>query len=166
MPTVYYAIDQTKPNAKPLFKKHENDACWDVFAATGRFVEEYTDAQGKHIPRHYLYGTGLHFAIPKGYHIEGYPRSSLFETGLILANAPTIIDCGYTGEMMAHFYEVVPNGSIYGIGDRIMQIRLSPARYDEVDFKLIPMEELHKMFASLPEYKGRGNNGFGSTGRN
>lgn len=156
--TVYYTVDKTNPNAKPLFRKHDDDACWDVYAASRRFVEEHRDPKtGKNIPRHYTYGTGLHFAIPKGYCIEGYPRSSVFETGMVLANAPAIIDCGYTGEVMAHFYEAIPNGTIYDVGDRIMQIRLSPSRYDEVDF--VQVDELPKKDGS------RGENGFGSTGR-
>ena len=157
--TVYYTVDKTNPNAKPLFRKHDDDACWDVYAASRRFVEEHRDPKmGMNIPRHYTYGTGLHFAIPKGYHIECYPRSSIFETGMMLSNAPGIVDCGYTGKVMAHFYEVVPNGTIYDVGDRIMQIRLSPARYDEVD--VVQVDELPNQAGS------RGENGFGSTGRN
>lgn len=157
--TVYYTVDKTNPNAKPLFRKHDDDACWDVYAASMRFVEEYYDKKKKkNIPRHYTYGTGLRFAIPKGHHIECYPRSSVFETGMMLSNAPGIVDCGYKGEVMAHFYEAIPNGTIYDVGDRIMQIRLSPARYDEVDF--VQVDE-------LPKQEGtRGTCGFGSTGRN
>lgn len=164
MPTIYYAKCHEK--AKPLYHGHEDDACWDVYATSRRFVEEHRDLRsGKHIPPHYVYGTGLKFVIPKGYEIECRPRSSIFTTGLVLCNSPSTIDCGYSGEVMAHFYEVVCNGTIYDVGDRIMQIKINPARYDETEFKMLPLEELETMQRLLPEYSARGNKGFGSTGR-
>lgn len=67
--------------------------------------------------------------------------------------------------MMAHFYELVPNGTIYEVGDRIMQIKVNPALYYETQFILVSNEELEEMYAKLPEYAGRGAHGFGSTGR-
>lgn len=164
MMTIYYA--KCHELAKPLYHGHDDDACWDVYAATRRFVEEHRDPKtGKNIPRHYVYGTGLKFCIPRGYEIECRPRSSIYQTGLVLCNAPGTVDCGYSGEVMANFYEVACNGTIYEVGDRIMQIKVNPAKYDEVAFNLISEDELHTMFALLPEYRARGNNGFGSTGR-
>lgn len=161
---IFYAM--CHENAKELYHGHDDDACWDVYAATRRFVEEHRDPKtGKNIPRHYLYGTGLRFCIPRGYEIEVRPRSSIFTTGMVLANAPGTVDCGYSGEMMAHFYEVVQNGTIYEVGDRIMQIKVNPALYYETQFILVSNEELEEMYAKLPEYAGRGAHGFGSTGR-
>lgn len=153
--TVYYTIDKSNPNAKPLYKKHDDDSCWDVFAASKNLVYGHKDDDGKMIPDYYEYGTGLRFAIPKGYEIECRPRSSIYKTGLVLCNAPSTIDCGYDGNLLFKFY-AVKHGTPYEVGDRIMQIRVNPARYDEVDFVLVD---------ELPEQIGsRGKDGFGSTG--
>lgn len=153
--TVYYTIDESNPNAKPLYKKHEDDSCWDVFAASKSIVYGRKDEDGKMVPDYYEYGTGLRFAIPKGYELECRPRSSIYKTGLVLTNSCGTVDCGYDGEVKAKFY-AVKNGTPYEVGDRIMQIRVNPARYDEVDFVLVD---------ELPEQIGsRGKGGFGSTG--
>lgn len=153
---VYYTIDKSNPNAKPLYKKHEDDSCWDVFAASCEHVYGRKTEVGNMVPDYYEYGTGLRFAIPKGYEIECRPRSSIYKTGLVLTNSCGTVDCGYDGEVKAKFYSV-KNGTPYEVGDRIMQIRLNPARYDEVDFVLVD---------ELPEQIGsRGKCGFGSTGR-
>lgn len=164
MPTIYYA--KCHPNAKELYHGHPDDSCWDVYASSRMFVEEHKDQKtGWYVPRHYVYGTGLRFFIPRGYEIECRPRSSIYQTGLVLCNSPGTIDCGYSGEVMAHFYEAAINGTVYDVGDRIMQIRVNPARYDQIDFILIPEQVLEKMYAESIEYANRGANGFGSTGR-
>ena len=74
----------------------------------------------------------------------------------MLCNTPSTIDCGYTGEVLFNFYSV-KNGTPYPVGERIIQVRLNPARYDEVEF--VEVDE-------LPNYgTTRGDGGFGSTGR-
>ena len=164
MVKIYYAKCHEK--AQELYHGHADDSCWDVYAATKRFIEEHRDPKtGKHIPRHYLYGTGLRFFIPRGYEIECRPRSSVYTTGMVMCNAPGTVDCGYSGEVMGQFYEVVPNGTPYEVGERFMQIRINTALYFDVEFELIPEDSLETMYKLAPEYASRGNNGFGSTGR-
>ena len=152
--TVYYK--KLRPEAKAPYKKHEDDSCWDLYAATCNHVFGTKDKDGNMIPDYYEYGTGLAFAIPKGYELECRPRSSVYKTGLVLTNCVGTVDCGYTGEVMALFY-AVKNGTPYPVGERIIQVRLNPARYDEVEF--VEVDE-------LPNYgTTRGDGGFGSTGR-
>ena len=152
--TVYYK--RLNENAKAPYKKHDDDACWDLYATSCRHVYGGKDEKGNMIPDYYEYGTGLAFAVPKGYELECRPRSSIFKTGFILTNSPGTVDCGYTGEVKALFY-AVKNGTPYPVGERIFQVRLNPARYDEVEF--VEVDE-------LPDYgTTRGDGGFGSTGR-
>lgn len=152
--TVYYK--KLRPEAKAPYKKHEDDSCWDLYAATCNHVFGTKDKDGNMIPDYYEYGTGLAFAVPKGYEMECRPRSSIFTTGLVLSNSPGTVDCGHTGEVKAFFYSI-KNGTPYEVGDRIFQVRINPARYDEFEF--VEVDE-------LPNYgTTRGDNGFGSTGR-
>lgn len=84
--------------------------------------------------------------------IDGRPRSSIWKTGMSLANCEATIDEGYTNEIKAIFYHVMPNMPRYKVGDKILQIKLGstvPITFEEV-------EEL--------DTTDRGLNGFGSTG--
>lgn len=151
---VYYAF--CHPEAKMLFKAHEDDACWDVFAASLTVYKDGDTKNGKPVAAHYDYGTGLKFAIPKGYEIECRPRSSGYvKTGMLMVNAPATIDCGYTGEVHGMFTRF-GFGKPFQVGDRIMQIKVPSRLYNDVHFELVD---------ELPDYGGtRGDNGFGSTG--
>lgn len=100
-----------------------------------------------------------HFAICNNYYsnvklsIDFRPRSSIWKTGLILSNCEGTIDELYRGEVLAYFYEVIPNKEKYKVGDRIGQIKLGftlPIEFEEVD--------------ELSETT-RGTGGFGSTGK-
>lgn len=97
-------------------------------------------------------GTGLRFAIPKGYEIQVRPRSGLsLKTGLRIANAPGTIDCSYRGELRIIFHNtsLVP----YEIkkGDKIAQILIAPT----------PM--MIFIEAAIDTNTDRGEGGFGST---
>ena len=152
--TVYYK--KLRQEAKAPYKKHEDDSCWDLYAVKCDHWFGTKDKDGNMVPDYYEYGTGLAFAVPKGYELECRPRSSVYKTGLVLTNCVGTVDCGYTGEVKAFFYSVKA-GTPYKVGDRIMQVRINPARYDEVEF--VEVDE-------LPDYgTTRGENGFGSTGR-
>ena len=162
MVKIYYA--KCHERAKELYHGHADDSCWDIYAATRYFVEEHRDPKtGKHIPRHYVYGSGLRFFIPRGYEIEVRNRSSIFTTGLMLI--PGTVDCGYSGEVQMRFYEVAGNGTIYEAGERVAQLKVNPALYYDVEFELISEKDIETMYRLAPEYASRGNNGFGSTGR-
>lgn len=97
------------------------------------------------------YGTGLAFEIPKGYYGCITPRSSICNTGLILANGPCTLDSGFRGEFKVRF-KWIKGTKRYEVGDRIAQLIVLP--YPEVE--MLEVEEL--------EDSVRGEGGFGSTG--
>jgi dUTP pyrophosphatase len=148
------------------FKKHDSDFCYDVVATS---CEEIA-------PNVYRYGIGLAFQIIRGFEpirqvtgdvwettdiartpirlsIDFRPRSSVWQTGMILANCTGTIDEDYRGEVSAIFYHIFPDMPIYKVGDRIGQIKIGatlPMCFEEV-------EEL--------DNTQRGDGGFGSTGK-
>lgn len=81
------------------------------------------------------------------------PRSSIWKTGMVLANSQATGDEGYTGEYMLVFYHVMPNMPRYKVGDKIAQMKIGvtfPIDFEEV--------------SELSETK-RGEGGFGSSGK-
>ena len=138
---------------------HENDACFDLTAATVAGMTEL----GRNVdPMHpVVCGTGWAFEIPPGFAMLVFSRSGQgFKNDVRLANCVGVIDSGYAGEVMVkltgddnvarysgmqHPYHVKP-------GDRVAQAMVIPVskQYFEV------VEQL-----GLTE---RGNGGFGSSG--
>lgn len=96
------------------------------------------------------YRTGLYMEIPDGYVGLLFPRSSISEKGLILANSVGVIDSGYRGEIKIRFKKSGYR-EIYVKGDRIAQLMIMPV--PKVAFKVV--DEL-----SSTE---RGEGGFGHT---
>ena len=86
---------------------------------------------------HIVYGTGLAVEIPEGMVGLVFPRSSIRNTTLSMANSVGVIDSGYRGEIMITFKMVNKNEVVgYTIGDRIAQLIIIPvplAQYVEVD---------------------------------
>jgi len=81
------------------------------------------------------------------------PRSSIYKTGLIMANSRGIIDLSYRGQLMAPMVSVATNPSIVEAGTRLFQIIAPGLGYiKEVAY-----------VDTLPETV-RGEGGFGSTG--
>lgn len=105
-----------------------------------------------------IYGTyggrTLNFAeSPIKLSIDARPRSSIWKTGMSLANCEGTIDEGYLNSISAVFYHIMPNMPRYRVGDKVCQIKLGftlPIEFVEVD-KFKPTE--------------RGMNGYGSSGR-
>jgi dUTP pyrophosphatase len=122
----------------PKYSK-EGDAGMDVVAISRKENEKFIE-----------YGTGLCFEIPKGYVCLIFPRSSLSNKDLILANHVGVLDSGYRGELKFRFKKI--GEEIYEIGDRIGQIMIIP--YPQVEF-----EETEELGESQ-----RGESGWGSTG--
>lgn len=87
--------------------------------------------------------------------IKFKPRSSIYKTGMSLANSEGTLDEFYRGEACAIFYHVLPNMERYHAGDRIGQIYVDVA--PKVEFEEV--EEIN-------EDTERGAGGFGSTGKN
>ena len=102
-----------------------------------------------------VYGTGIAVEIPEGMVGLVFPRSSVRNYDLSMANSVGVIDSGYRGEIMVTFnilnLHTVENS--YQVGDRIAQLVIIPvplAKYVEV-------EELSET--------QRGQQGHGSTGK-
>jgi len=137
-------IKKLDPNAVIPFYAKEGDAAMDITAISETFVDE--NGYG-----FIEYGTGLAFGLPKGYYMDIRPRSSISNTGLILANSPGTLDSGYRGELKLRF-KWVKNSVKYNVGDRVAQIIILP--YPNIE--LTEVDEL-----SVTE---RGAGGFGSSG--
>jgi dUTP pyrophosphatase len=149
------------------YKKYDEDFCYDVVATS---CEEVA-------PNVYKYGLGLAFQIERGrepFETKGClvehcpidfkrspinlsldlrPRSSVWQTGMVLSNCTGTIDELYTGEVSAVFYHIMPNMPKYEVGDRIGQIKIGAT----FPIEFIEVEELDKT--------ARGDGGYGSTGK-
>jgi dUTP pyrophosphatase len=102
-----------------------------------------------------LVPTGIALALPDGYVALVHPRSGLAIThGVTMVNAPGTVDAGFRGELQCILINHDPRESVsFKRGDRIAQLvfqKVERAEFVEVDV--------------LPG-SGRGEGGFGSTGR-
>jgi dUTP pyrophosphatase len=97
------------------------------------------------------YGTGIALEIPDGYVGLCFPRSSVRQTGLILANCVGVIDSDYRGEIKFSF-KYISGTAKYKVGDRCGQIVF--VKHENV--KLVESDELGDT--------ERGDGGHGSTG--
>lgn len=123
----------------------EGAAAYDCYAREGIFMT--SDAT--------IIPLGFCIEIPKGYHAEIYPRSSIgLKTVLRMANSVGIIDSDYRGEV-----GFIGECKIYGActhikaGERIAQMIIKKNE----DVNLVQVDELSET--------ERGTNGFGSTGK-
>lgn len=85
--------------------------------------------------------------------IDIRPRSSVWKTGMVLSNCEGCVDEGYTNEISAIFYHVLPNMPRYKVGDKIAQAKIGftlPINFREVE----EFEETE-----------RGMKGYGSSGK-
>ena len=136
-------------------KKIEDDFCFDLTAVTEEEIA----------PNVWKYGFGFALQIVNDRRVKPIkrycsfcfsvrPRSSVWKTGMVLSNCIGTIDEGYTGEISAVFYHVMPNMERYHVGDRIAQLHFD--RTDKyLDF--IEVDELDET--------ERGGGGYGSTGK-
>ncbi len=135
-------------------KAHGDDFCYDVVATS---CEEIA-------PNVYRYGTGIALQIDEANQrmsarrgavlgIDLRPRSSVHKTGMTLSNGCGTVDAGYTGEISAVFYHVLPNLPKYEVGDRICQICIGHTYR-------IEFEEVKELNTT-----DRGAGGYGSTGK-
>ncbi len=131
-------------------KAHFSDFCYDCYAVS---CEEVA-------PNVYKYGLGFALQVmpfqlgtEHSVGISARPRSSIWKTGMVLSNCIGTIDQGYTGEISAIFYHVMPNMPKYEVGDRVCQIHL--------DFA----EAMHFVEVDELDDTERGDGGYGSTGK-
>ena len=122
---------------------HSEDACMDIIATSKKIVNEKDFG-------YIEYGTDLAFQLPEGYYMDIRPRSSISNTGMILANSCGTLDMGYTGELKCRF-KWIPGTKQYEIGEKIAQIAIVP--YPKIEW-----EEVSEL-----EQTSRSDGGFGST---
>lgn len=167
-------LKASKENSTFPFKEHASDFCYDVVATSREEVApnvyKYGIGLAFQIERgweclEYSFGDSwLAKILGDSYwldlchsqlklSIDLRPRSSIWKTGMVLANSQGTIDEGYTNEISAVFYHIMPNMPKYEVGDKIGQIKIGatfPIEFIEVD--------------SLDSTE-RGDGGFGSTGK-
>lgn len=142
-------------------KAHDDDAAWDCYAKEDVMIYNSVARDSVEIQAK-LIGLGFCMEIPKGYHAEIVPRSSIgSKTNLRMPNSVGIIDSGYRGEVKA-LYEMndfskaamMADIGWYAIkkGDRICQMLI----VKDPEIRLVQVDELSD--------SDRGTGGFGSTG--
>ena len=139
--TVVVKFKKLTDTAKIPTRQSEHAAGFDLYATSYKFVD------GCYVE----YGTGIALEIPHGYVGKLYPRSSISNTGLILANSVGIIDSDYRGEIKFRFKPFSDN-NYYTVGDRIGQIIIEK------------LESVKFVESNTLSQTVRDNNGFGSTG--
>ena len=137
-------VKKLRPYAvKPVYSKI-GDAGLDLVATGFVSVNE----------THITYGTDLAFEIPEGYVGLIFPRSSIRNYTLSLANSVGVIDSGYRGEVQVTFNKIPSERPVYyNQFDKIAQMIILP--YPQI--ALVETEELSQT--------ERGVGGFGSTGK-
>lgn len=149
-----------KLNELATMPKYSNigDAGLDLTAVSLAFISDPEQC------KHYLeYGTGLAVEIPAGYVGLLFPRSSISNKALFLANSVGVVDQSFRGEIKLRFkvdsvgYDGAVNDNkkpaAYNVGDRIGQLIIIP-------FPQIEIEEASELSSTE-----RGEGGFGSTGQ-
>jgi len=101
-----------------------------------------------------IFRTGFAIAVPHGFECQIRPRSGLaLRHGVTLPNAPATIDSDYRGEVMIALVNLGTEPFTVTRGMRIGQLVF--ARVEHANWREVP---------ELPA-TGRGEGGFGSTGR-
>lgn len=166
------------PDAKMPEKAHDSDYGYDVYAVTEEEVAPNVWKYGlgfalQPIRDHelfdyqesicllednasYINNIARHIDLSKSpinIGISLRPRSSIYKTGMVLANSIGLGDINYTGQYCAIFYHVLPDMPRYKVGDKIAQMHLNFT----FPMELVEVEELSET--------DRGIHGFGSTGK-
>lgn len=152
----------------------EGDAGLDL-VATSKKYDEFGNVH---------YGTGLAFAIPKGYLGLLFPRSSNAKKDLILSNSVGVLDSNYRGEVSFKFKPSVvifnndgfaPDGKL-GTDDNTFTDIVAPTYKNLLDFQeyevgdrigqlvILPYPEIDFLEVSDLDETNRGAGGYGSTG--
>jgi dUTP pyrophosphatase len=134
------------PDAVTPSYSREGDAAVDL-VATENCARFYAGCDG-----FLVYKTGIAVEIPKGYVGIIYPRSSLSNYDLLMANHVGVIDSNYRGEIEVRFKQYRSGTKIYQNGDRIAQLIIQ--QVPTMDFLEV---------STLTE-TNRGDQGFGSSG--
>lgn len=102
----------------------------------------------------WLFSTGLKMAIPCGFEGQIRPRSGLaWNHGVTVLNSPGTIDCDYRGIIKVMLINLSNKDYSVKEGDKIAQLVF-------VKYEKFTLKEVSELDATI-----RGENGFGSTGR-
>ena len=128
---------------------------YKTIGSSGMDLMALTDKPITILPKKsYLVPTGISVAMPKNYEIQIRPRSGLAaKNNISVLNTPGTIDSDYRGEIKIILFNHGSDEFLINNGDRIAQIVLMPIH--KIDFEEVD---------NLPD-TGRGEGGFGSTGR-
>jgi dUTP pyrophosphatase len=142
-----FAVTLLHPAAVPPARGRAHDAGYDLAC-----VEAVSLAPGERA----VVPTGVAIAVPAGHAGLVLPRSGLAARhGLSVVNGPGLIDPGYRGEVRVVLVNLGAEPVALAVGDRIAQLLLVPVWTPEV----VVVEALP------PSGDGRGEAGFGSSGR-
>lgn len=143
--TLIVKFRRTTPEARLPSKAHDSDACFDLYAAVH---EEIFPGDTVTV------STGFDIAIPDGHVGLVCSRSGNASKGLVVANAPGIIDSGYRGPLKVILHNNSEDPWRLERGDRIAQLMVQ---------EVIPTMciEVYELDLNTD----RGPSGFGSTGR-
>lgn len=102
------------PDARLPWRAHAGDAGWDLHAVEAVIIPP---GERRDI------GTGIAVSIPQGHAGLVLPRSGLaFRRGIMVANAPGLIDAGYRGEIRVCLYNSGMEPFAVEPGDRVAQL--------------------------------------------
>jgi len=144
-PSVRFECVIEHPQAKLPFRKRTTDAGHDVYSVTEIIIQPSSVVNIE---------TGLRVSPPPGFYLTVDGRSSLFKEGVVPFRG--IIDATYTGPLLISLYNSSNKQFEVNIGDRVAQLTIHKIHH--ADFVEV------KEFS--PIYKFRGNEGWGSSGRN
>lgn len=99
----------------------------------------------------HTFDTGVHIELPSGYMARVLSKSGLFKHDGIITTG--VVDAGYSGSVGVTLYNTTGKAVYVDEGQKIAQLALVPIATPEV----VVVDEI--------EEQGRGNNGFGSSGR-
>ena len=140
-------VKLTQSNSKMPTKAHDDDACYDLYAAIDKPIEINEHSASP------MFSLGIATEIDPNYFCAIFPRSGLgIKQNLRLSNSTGIIDAGYRGEWMTSIYNDSNDVRIIEPGQKVCQFAILPVIKSELEL----VDELSE--------SERGSGGFGSTG--
>lgn len=128
--------------AKMPTKAHTTDAGFDLYSRDRKVIKARGSA---------VFDTGVHIELPEGTAGMLKSKSGLNVKHGIISDG--VVDVGYSGSICAKLYNLSDNDYEVKKGDKITQLCIVP-------IVSVDLEQVDRL-----EEKGRGNNGFGSSGR-
>lgn len=144
---------EPKNTLKIRFKKLHPAAVMPTRATTGSAGFDLTAVSENWKDGCVIYDTGIAVEIPAGYVGMVFQRSSVYKTGLSLANSVGIVDADFRGSISFVFRIGYGPSQPYKVGERIGQIVFVPIP----DVELVEADKLSET--------ERGAGGYGSTGK-